>query len=145
MQWLKMNRVIVLWSHGRGIVTGPIKLSSLKHFQCIRNKMKTLSALGIKYIKHSFYGLLSLFSEVFVITVHSSEASQMLNKYFFLTIWIDLRLFTQVYEASQRRACFCVFKQVSFLIMSSYISFLRQSPHLCIWLLNSYESSSGWF
>lgn len=81
-----MNSVIVLWGHGRGTVTGPIKLSSLKHFQCIRDKMKTLSALGVKYIKHSLYGPLPLLAEVFVIIVHSTKASQILNKYFFLAI-----------------------------------------------------------
>lgn len=143
MQWEKMNSVIVLASHGGGRVKGSIKLSSLKHFQCIRGKMKIHSELGIKYIKHYFYGPLPLFAEVFVIIVHSSEASQILNKYFFLTIWRDLRLFTQAHEASQR-TCFCGFKQVSFLIMSSYTPFLSQNPHLYIWLPNSHGSSSGW-
>lgn len=86
MRCLKMNRVIVQWGHGRGTVTGPIKLSSLKHLPCIRDKMKTLSALGIKYIKYSLHGPLPLLVEVFVITVHSSEASRILNKYCVLVV-----------------------------------------------------------
>lgn len=133
MHCLKMNRVIVLWGHGRGTVTGPIKLSSLKHLQCIRDKMKTLSALGIKYIKHSLHGPLPLLVEVFVIIVHSTEASQILNKYCVLAVWMISRLFSQVLEASQRRARFCVFKQVSFLIGGSCPSFRSQNPHLRTW------------
>lgn len=126
--------MIVLSSNSRDRVIGSIKFSSLNHFQCVWDKMKTHSELGIKCIKHYFYGPLPLFAEVFVLIVHSSEASQILNKYFFLTIWRDLRLFTQAHEASQR-TCFCGFKQVSFLIMSSYTFFLSQNPHLYIWLL----------
>ena len=109
MHCLKMNRMIVLWGHGRGTVTGPIKLCCLKHFQCIRDTMKPLSALGIKHIKHCLYGLLPLLVEVFVIIVHSSEASQILNKCCVLAVWIDWKLFTQVHEPSRRWACFLCF------------------------------------
>ena len=47
---------------------------------------------------------------VVIIIFHTSEASQMFNKYFFLKIHIDLRLFTQVHQASQREAIVLCFK-----------------------------------
>lgn len=82
MHWMKMNRMMALWGHGRGTVTGPIKFNSLKHFQCIRDKMKTLSALDIKYVKLLFIRPQLLHAVVVIIIFHSSKAAQIFNKYF---------------------------------------------------------------
>lgn len=107
----EMNRMMILWGHGRSTVTGPNKCCSLKHFQCIRDKMKTFQYLILSTSNILFKRPHTLLAVIVIIIFHASEPSHIFNKYFFLKIHIDLELFTQVHQALQRKAIVLCFKQ----------------------------------
>lgn len=88
-----------------------------------------------------------LLAVVVIIIFHTSEASQIFNKYFFLESHLDLGLFTQIYQASLREVivlCFMQCFQASVVYHQEYLHILPKSVYVYIFGgQNGYKSCSG--